>query len=327
MSTDDVERLWELRMETLATLTEADAALVSDLEILMPDEDAVAALESLAAQRRRGVLASVGSDVNRGRFMQSLEGREWAVDLVGLATDPDLGFGPAFAARPALSRWANETMPLLQSRHDALMSVGRTWDALMAWRVEQSRDRGNGDGRRGRERGRDAGDLRARWQSAMELGERVSQIEGRLASLNRETAERLRSELDATANQRFADAYLTRAFPAAVGPRREMERLVGRVLELPDLTEDQRMDIREAQASFDESARELQDRVVSIYREATGSDASGRDGWREIRRRREQFSEIEFDQRELDEKTRRRILAVLTPDQAELIGPLASERP
>ena len=137
--------------------------------------------------------------------------------------------------------------------------------------------------------------------------------------------DRLASELPAEYGTALRRDALERAYPKAFRPT-AIPRLLESVRSIPDLSNDQLAAFDRIEAQFDADLTGLQARIVETIRETEPGDARrkierllARRNGQQVDREPSEVDKLLAKKNDLVDKTRREILAVLTPEQTDLL--------
>ncbi|MHC4948287.1 MAG: hypothetical protein ACYTG1_08500 [Planctomycetota bacterium] len=141
-------------------------------------------------------------------------------------------------------------------------------------------------------------------------------------TLNRETAERLFALLEGDAGHDLRMAWRRAADPDVFDDPESADGLLRHALALPDLTEDQRVELQQTAAEYRGGYGQCCDRMAEAIAAHADARRAGTPRERvEARRRREQdLSRLRFERDDLTAKTRSRIRAILTEGQWDRVA-------
>jgi hypothetical protein len=132
---------------------------------------------------------------------------------------------------------------------------------------------------------------------------------------------RIAEALPGEFNGRFRDAALAEGYPRAFRPT-PIPRLLESIRTLSDLTDDQKAQLDEIEAEFDLRLENIEMRIVEAFRIHEPGEARikvqrmiDRRNGKKIERTQTEADRIVATKNDLVDETRRRILAVLTPEQ------------
>jgi hypothetical protein len=136
-----------------------------------------------------------------------------------------------------------------------------------------------------------------------------------------EFLERIAEALPGEFNDRFRDAALADGYPRAFRPT-PIPRLLESIRTLSDLTDAQRAQLDEIEVDFDLRLENIEMRIVEAFRVHEPGEARikvqrmiDRRNGKKVERIQSEADRIVAEKNDLVDETRRRILAVLTPEQ------------
>ena len=164
------------------------------------------------------------------------------------------------------------------------------------------------------------GDFRQRWEA-------VTAARASIVELNRSTLARVSEALPADLAGELRRSYDRVAFRNLFDDPRSAEPLLGSALELPDLTAEQREALAESALGYRADYDAVSERMVAVMREASEAGEDRGRNWQRRLERRNKLEKLRFDRGELNERTRRRLRAILNEHQIERIGGLPEPAP
>jgi hypothetical protein len=311
----DVDALFDMRRAAIDEILALDEAFFDDVALTAVDRDddaGQALLPRLADERRRAVYARAGAPSSRpGMPGQRRFSRSWMVEENGEAM-VDLG---RIVREADLSADEREDVEALIIGYEREMTDRFRRRSEIGFELDQGMERLNASG----------GDQRSGWRAYRELlqtkGRTLSEAETAISSANRSALEELRATLPAASFSVVEDAYRRRAYPQVYDDPASAEPHLLAALELEDLSESQREEIRDILGEYRGPYRSLCLRMVDVHASALEeTDGDERNRWQQRGQRRNDLEKLQFDRGELNDKSLRRLRAALREDQTQRLG-------
>ena len=316
----DVRRGAAQRLDIFNAMNDLDASLFRDLGTVI---DAPEMIKSLMMQRRRAIAVET---LQGGRGMFPAPGRNQVADLdLTEALKEVLPTSEWDDQIDQLSReYAEEITPALVSRTLGLIEVER--DAQLAEQnmmTAFSEDSGGG-GAVVRSMAVDFDAQSDLMRNLQEIDRRRTAIEAGVADRQLSWRARLAAALPSGIEPEFQLAVDRLAWPRCFRDPRSPEPMFKAALDLPNLTESQHAALLELRADWRAAWNGACRELITI--EAGGAGAAHSfDGEPDIAAMQKNQSErkrIRFVRSEIDERAARKLLELLTPEQAATVGEL-----
>ena len=144
----------------------------------------------------------------------------------------------------------------------------------------------------------------------------------RVRQVQDEYIQRIADMLPSDVGEQFETTAMKKAYPKVYRPT-PIEKLLESVREIPTLTEDQKNDLNEIETDFYIQLGGLEERLLQSYRinepkeprRKVQAMLDRRDGNRQIRQEPSEMDKMAAERNDLVFETRKRILAVLSPEQ------------
>lgn len=346
-----IDDLYALRAKATRAITALDEQFFGDLGITLGDEDAPTVQRLLSARKRQVYLRAGGGAAsffggmstgrpdrdNRGEgrdgrrgpggdrggaavrmFGPGMGGGEASVDLAAVATGMQKAASNPTEFDSVLSEYEQAALAAFQKLYEANLRMAAARDKMMAQSIRRDGDRETrtvqiGDGMRG----------------LMENeGRAAREARNAVAALNKSTLPRLMSALPSGEAQILRRSYYQKAFPSIFNDSNSAEPHLNGALKLPTLTDQQRSAIQELALEYRGQYDDLSEKLIAM--EESGPDLAdlpfggrgGREGgnWQDFQERMRTREKIEFDRKDLNDKTVTRLSGVLTEQQLRELG-------
>lgn len=331
----EIASLYEARRLAREAVRELDRAFFDDVALAAvgaDDEIAQAKLASLRAMRAR--MTSMTGEGGGERFgMPGSRMLDRTIDDAGTAASIDLGWVAMTAELapkqreellPSLRAYDAEATPLFEQRMSMMFDVSRAMERRMAEGMNAERgDRmpGRGPGRPGG-RGGPGGFMDEEQRGEIE---RLEDVNASIAALNERSLGAMEAALQSeTAAGVLRAAYQRSAYPEVYSDSRSVEPLMRRALRLGDLSERQRSELSNLLMEYTSAYHDLSQRLIEEHASEDelqqNADRGRFETWEERRQIRQRIERLEFDRDELSDRTRRRLMLILTDAQQRELG-------
>jgi hypothetical protein len=323
---DEIERLYELRRAAFDAVRAVDDSLLGDVELIATGDDVAAGMERVRFARmrvvyNRGGEGGGGIEFGRGRrMMRGMRSRssEERIDLAMLLEAGSLGADDQASVDEPLAAYEERLANGLERRYELALEYELASDRIGA---EAAANREPGERRRPAMFG-------SAYRTLSETtGRELRDAGSALVELNRTTLETLTAALSADPARALRTAYRRRAHPSVYNDARAAEPFLRAALAREDLTNDQRLRVSDVLDDYVEPYANLSDRMATLRAAASDDERRGwrnRD-WSRLQERRNELDRLRFDRDELNDRTLRRLRAILNEEQAVALGLPAEE--
>ena len=342
-SADAIDELFALRRKAFQAIMALDESFFENVELAFVDADdnrrregmtrvrlarqrivynrgegTGPGLAFISAPRRGGNRAAARAP--RRRFNPfGIDSNEAAIDLALLVDDRSLAPEELDAVEPALLDYEQQIADAFKQRYEIAFQHAQATERLQALAMA-ARRRADPD----RPRGGPPPVFGSDYRQLMETsGRRLEELEGNIIGLNRNSLDSLISLLPSSSGASLRSAYRRQAYPGVYRDPGAAEPHLVKALALEDLTENQRSQVNDILADYREPYSAFCETMADLHAEATRDQdvlQRGPEVWEKIRQRRNDLEKLRFDRNELNEKTLRRLRAILTDEQIQRLG-------
>ncbi|MEM7230328.1 MAG: hypothetical protein AAF432_16100, partial [Planctomycetota bacterium] len=228
------------------------------------------------------------------------------IDLETLPAIKDLNDTDRATLRPIFEDYGNQRLAFLRQQVEAAAAQRIAFEIFQAASVEENFQ------------GDISERLQKRWRTKREELQRVARAS---AGLNQQYFAEIREALSPDVAWSIEFAYNEIAFPDLYREASEINSRVTRVLRFEDLLPHQRQSIMQASSEFRDQFERMTRALVDMRRERSSEQVFFEMPSREFIEREISMERLQFDRREVAERTRERIRLLLTDDQrARLSG-------
>jgi hypothetical protein len=204
-----------------------------------------------------------------------------------------------------------------------MFDFSRAIERRMAEGMNEER---GGDGRGpGRGPGRRGGPGGFMDEEQREEIERLEDVNTSIAAMNERSLGAMEATLaDEAAKGVLRVAYQKSAYPEVYSDSRSVEPLMREAMRLGDLTERQRSDLSNLLMEYTGAYYELSQKLIEEHASEDelqqNADRGRFETWEQRRQIRQRIERLEFDRDELSDRTRRRLMLMLTDAQQRELG-------
>lgn len=324
-SEEEMRQRFARERQTMQRVMEYDDGFFADLALILgEDDDRLAGLERARLSRQRDVFGGREPGPQGPGFfggggfivINGMQGGDEAgVDVAALAADLELKDEQSAAIEKILLPYEREAARLFRERYEARRDLQEE-TGLMRARMAKAQDQAGG---RSIAFGPEEFEVIERHQGI------VDRITGEILTLNRTTRDAVAQAAGEPQGRRLERAYWRAAYPMAYRDRASAHAAIDRALALPELTADQRTQLRTLAAEYRSAHEAIGDKLAQIRAKAASDAAEGGGeavGFEGMQQRRQELSAVEFERSELNDKTRLRLREILTDVQEEALGAL-----
>jgi hypothetical protein len=302
---DDLAPLYRSAFDAIRALEDA---FFDDMRVAVGGEGRNEIIERLRRSRMREMYIQPGE--NAIMFGGTKVG---GVDVVELVRELELDVAQRESVRPILERYERESLALLERRWEAGFDLQKASMRLtFAIRSQES------DG---------SFEPMAYQQLQQEIvqpaSKRFDDADAAVGQLNRSVLAELRDALPRAQAQALRQAHDRKAFPRIYDDPVNVDEELTAALELPDLTTEQRDQLRNLAAGYRPEYEEACHQMVELKSEHGRSMTSIQTNeWQDMQEYFQQMQKLQFERNELNFRTINRMKAILNEDQIKRIGGL-----
>lgn len=303
---EEIVALYRLREQAMERIVEADNTMFNDIETVLFSEDSHPRMQRVRNHRLHQVYGSAARQNVYGGHRESDQ------DLLELARRAGLHRADGERLFDALREYEEERIALLKSRYATGLEIGRESDISQMEMMVRARE--NPD--------EVAFDYQEMNERIRRFQEPMRDFQRRLAELNRETLDSLRSVVSEDGYRTLRDTYYRRSFPSIFSDPTSIEDQLQQAMNLPGLSDSQRTELRELAASYRPSYNELTESMVVIRRENFGRvmGMGMPEDWQDAMHQREKLIKVQFERNELNARAIATLRSILRDEQIESIG-------
>jgi hypothetical protein len=317
----DIERLYAARRVAWDRLRRIDDEFMESLATMRGESADATAVESVRWARLRQVLNRErgGRGIGFGGPMSGH--REASVDLAEVAKGLELSSEGDAVVRTALLSYEPQLIEALRKRRETALEAQKAIDIFHAKAMEVG------------EHGEVRMEIRAEGEDFQEMESartRIEETREAVASLNRRTFDDVLKRLHETDALRFRRAYQREGFPSVYRDSSEAESTIVAAVQLEDTTPEQVKALGDLLQAHREAYEKICDDMVEASRSAPsrGPGPMRFEGGdlKAMQNLQNTLKKMRFERGELNASSRRKVKAILTPEQAARL-PALSEKP
>ncbi len=296
LSRDRIDEIFALHETAFQAIRDLDERFFDDMQLVVEAKHE-SMLREMRLERERTAYLGPAAPQNLSENSALNEGAaEAAIDISRLLDDAQLRDTLNTQSREVLRSYTQQSMSLVREKFNADMGMQRALQIMAA-----STDRR---------------DFRRVLGAA---GRDLQQANRTLAALNRETLNELRDLLDESDARQLEYQYRRRAFPNVYDDASAAEPRITVALELPDLGETQRSQLRDLAMEYRSEYARVANRMFEVH-EANLAFGENRPGGQQRRELRNDLERLRFERDEINERAKRQLRAILNEDQLQRVG-------
>lgn len=338
----DIEELYRLRRIALHDIGELENSFFSDLESVLLDDTRAQAMQRVRLARKRSIYSrgrdtggfrmfgtpgrGPGSGGHRAMSFISLgsgTSSESLTDISRLIDELQFESEDLASIDPIMAEYERDMTGQFQIAFETSLRFNEAMEAMQAEATTVSED-----GNRREVRMRGGGGMRDLMQGDGQLQQETRRA---IVELNRETLDDLERLLPSETMNLLRDTYNRRSFPDIYNDSLSAEPLLRGVYNLQNLDPNQRMKTDEISMNYRSAYEALCQQMVEMkIRSPVGGMSGGGFGggrrgnfdFQAMQQRQRDMERIRFERKDLSDKTRNNLRAVLTETQQERLSAL-----